>query len=66
MQRNPVPGGTTIAVCLLGCLLEAPIARGEVDLIAIGSLSGNDSDLSAETAAPLENGVAGNLLGGLG
>src|SRR5205085_5854592 len=34
--------------------------------IAIGTLSGNGSDLSAETAAPLENGAAGNLLGGIG
>jgi hypothetical protein len=37
-----------------------------VDLVAIGSLSGNISDLSADTAGALENGVPGNLLGGMG
>lgn len=37
-----------------------------VDLIAIGTISGSISDRSKATAAPLENGVAGNLLGGLG
>lgn len=37
-----------------------------VDLVAIGKLGGALSDLSAATSAPLENGVAGNLLGGLG
>jgi hypothetical protein len=42
------------------------LGSGGVDLVAIGSLSGNVSDLSAATAAPLENGVPGNLLGGMG
>ncbi|MFM0518816.1 MULTISPECIES: esterase-like activity of phytase family protein [Caballeronia] len=37
-----------------------------VDLIAIGQLSGNAADRSKATAAPLENGAPGNLLGGLG
>lgn len=37
-----------------------------VDLVAHGSLSGTIADRSSATAAPLENGVAGNLLGGLG
>ena len=41
-------------------LLSAP------DLIAIGSLTSDTGDLSTETAGPLENGVAGNLLGGMG
>lgn len=36
-----------------------------VDLIAIGQLSGSLHDLSGQSAA-LENGVAGDLLGGLG
>ncbi|MEH2247952.1 esterase-like activity of phytase family protein [Nostoc sp.] len=44
----------------------APAANAEVKLIAIGSLDGKISDHSTETSAPLENGVAGNLLGGLG
>ncbi|MBG6081813.1 esterase-like activity of phytase family protein [Rubrivivax gelatinosus] len=36
-----------------------------VDLIAIGSLPGNGSDFSGQSA-PLENGQRGDLLGGLG
>lgn len=43
-----------------------PAAHASVELIAIGGLSGNDRDRSAETAGPLENGAPGNLLGGLG
>ena len=35
-------------------------------LLATGSLSGLGGDLATQTAGPLENGVAGNLLGGLG
>jgi hypothetical protein len=50
----------------LAAILSASSAHAAVDLIAIGTLSGNTSDLSAETAAPLENGAAGNLLGGIG
>ncbi len=51
---------------LLSVLFTAPAAFASVDLIAIGSLGGNLSDLSSQTAGLLENGVAGNLLGGLG
>lgn len=41
-------------------------AHAAVDLIAKGQLSGTISDLSNTTAAPLENGAPGNLLGGIG
>ena len=51
---------------VLASLLAAHGASASGILLAIGSLSGNISDLSTQTAAPLENGVAGNLLGGLG
>ena len=50
----------------LAAILGAPSAHAAVDLIAIGTLSGNTTDLSTETAAPLENGAPGNLLGGIG
>jgi hypothetical protein len=50
----------------LAAILAAPSAQATVDLIAIGTLSGNAPDLSAETSAPLENGAAGNLFGGIG
>jgi hypothetical protein len=43
-----------------------PAAHASVDLIAIGSISGAYEDLAVRTAAPLENGVPGNRLGGLG
>ncbi|HEY2345162.1 MAG TPA: esterase-like activity of phytase family protein [Xanthomonadaceae bacterium] len=50
----------------ISALIALPAAHAGVDLIAVDGLSASQSDLSAETAAPLENGVAGNLLGGLG
>lgn len=50
---------------LLLCL--APVAaQAAPDLVAVGTLSGNYQDLATETAAPLESGIAGNALGGLG
>ena len=51
---------------LIAAACAAMDAQASVDLIAIGQLDGHRSDLSAATAAPLENGVAGNLLGGIG
>lgn len=50
----------------LAAVLAAPAAHAGVDLIAIGSLDAGVADLSAATAAPLENGVPGNLFGGIG
>lgn len=56
-----------------GCQLTDPVGEASagltasgIDLIAIGSISGTRSDLSRATAGVLENGVAGNLLGGIG
>lgn len=51
---------------LLMPLLATPAAQAEVTLIAIGSVNPNYQDLSSRTATPLENGVAGNILGGVG
>ncbi|NII09680.1 esterase-like activity of phytase family protein [Oleiagrimonas sp. C23AA] len=48
-----------------GTLLSAP-AAAQVHLIAQGRLASGGGDKAANTAAPLENGVAGNRLGGLG
>jgi hypothetical protein len=50
----------------LAAVLAAPGAHAAVDLIAIGTLSGNISDLSTQTSGALENGAPGNLLGGIG
>lgn len=41
-------------------------AAHAVDLIAIGSVNGTYEDFATETSFPLENGVAGNRLGGIG
>lgn len=54
-----------LAVALLTAVSTLNV-HAAVDLIAIGSISGSYEDLSNQTAGPLENGVAGNRLGGLG
>jgi hypothetical protein len=54
-----------LPLALAATFAAAPAYAG-VDLIAIGTLSGTTTDLSTQTAAPLENGAAGNLLGGIG
>jgi hypothetical protein len=51
---------------LLVSLFAAHHASASVSLLAIGNLDGNRADLSNKTAGPLENGLAGNLLGGVG
>src|SRR5262252_10606622 len=59
------------SVLLLVVLLSlvspfAGLADAAVDLIASGSISGTYEDFAIETAAPLENGIPGNRLGGIG
>lgn len=56
----------TLLSLALGALFVSPAAHATVDLIAIGSLDAHVGDLATQTAAPLENGIAGNLLGGIG
>jgi len=56
----------SLILFLLASFIVTPAANAEVTLIATGSLSGNIGDLSSKTSAPLENGVPGNLLGGIG
>lgn len=56
---------TRFAPILLS-LCAASTAHAQAALIAKGGLSGAYQDLSARTAAPLENGVPGNRLGGIG
>ena len=51
---------------LLLSTFAASTAQADVELIAIGSISGAYADLAVETATPLENGVPGNRLGGIG
>ena len=47
-------------------LFGSASVHASVDLIAIGGISGAYEDLSTQTAAPLENGIPGNRLGGMG
>ncbi|MDL2356303.1 MAG: esterase-like activity of phytase family protein [Pseudomonadota bacterium] len=55
----------TLLATLIG-LASACAAHAAPQLIAIGTLNGNQRDLSSQSAGLLENGVAGNLLGGMG
>jgi hypothetical protein len=43
-----------------------PTAQAQIDLISIGQVSGTYQDMAIKSSAPLESGVAGNLLGGVG
>lgn len=51
-------------LCLVTSLSVPPVHAA--DLIAIGTVSGTYEDFATETAAPLESGVPGNRLGGIG
>lgn len=51
---------------LLSLGVATQAAAAQPTLIAIGSASGLYEDFAVQTAAPLENGVAGNRFGGLG
>ncbi|SEL24152.1 FxDxF family PEP-CTERM protein [Nitrosovibrio tenuis] len=55
-----------LILIIAAALCAVPVAHASIDLIAVGSLNGTFSDLSSQTSGPLENGVAGNILGGLG
>jgi hypothetical protein len=56
---------TLLATVVASIFVATPALAAPV-LLATGSLNGNQSDLSTATSGALENGVAGNLLGGVG
>jgi Esterase-like activity of phytase len=56
----------TLAIAVLIPFFAPSAANASIDFIAVGSLSGSLRDYSIQTTAPLENGIAGNRLGGLG
>jgi hypothetical protein len=60
MNKTKLAMALLVALCGMKPALAAPV------LLAIGTLNGSGGDLSTATAGPLENGTAGNLLGGLG
>ena len=47
-------------------MLPFSFSHAEPTLIAIGQIDGGYEDFAVETKAPLENGVPGNKLGGIG
>ncbi len=56
---------SAISLALLSAAL-VPVAHADIELIAIGSISGTYTDMATETGTTLESGVLGNRLGGLG
>jgi hypothetical protein len=56
----------SVVVSLFLVLRGAIAAQAEPTLIAVGSISGTYEDFASAAAAPLENGVPGNRLGGMG
>jgi hypothetical protein len=57
---------STLSIALLVALCALKPAQAAPVLLAIGTLNASGGDLSAATSGPLENGTAGNLLGGIG
>jgi hypothetical protein len=57
---------TTLVSACIAALLGTTGAHAAVELIATSTISGAYQDYSVETAAPLESGVPGNKLGGIG
>jgi Esterase-like activity of phytase len=55
-----------MASLLASCLPTTRHAGAGPVLIAVGHISGATDDMAAETAGPLESGVPGNRLGGVG
>lgn len=51
---------------LLSACIISSLAHADVQLIAMGEINAAYQDLSVKTSGALENGVAGNILGGLG
>lgn len=54
-----------VLIACMACACSTPVVAAPV-LLAHGTLNGNQADLSAATAGLLEDGAAGNLLGGVG
>src|SRR5262249_19665336 len=70
MTRTTAVTRLSRTLWLLGLLsLASPfagLAHAAIDLIGIGSISGAYEDFATETSGPLENGIPGNRLGGMG
>lgn len=55
-----------VGAAIIAVLLGPGVALAQPTLIAVGQLAGSGGDHAGQTHKPLENGVPGNLLGGLG
>jgi len=55
-----------LAWLAVSSLIGLPAAHADIELIATGNISGTYEDLAHNTAKPLENGVPGDRLGGIG
>jgi hypothetical protein len=55
-----------LAWLAVSSLVGLPAAHADVELIATGNINGTYEDLAHNTAKPLENGVPGDRLGGIG
>src|SRR5262245_1454158 len=55
-----------LALAMAATLALGHSAHAEIELIATSKISGTYTDMATETATPLESGVLGNRLGGLG
>jgi len=66
MKKKFLIAAIRFSLFLFACSFVASAFAAEPDLIAIGSISATFEDFAAETASPLENGIAGNRLGGMG
>ena len=66
-KRRTLPAliSSLLTSAVTATLIANPAYAG-IDLIATGTIDGNYEDQDSQTAAPLENGVAGNKLGGIG
>src|SRR4051812_36888242 len=56
----------TAAVALSAFLSTPSLYAADPVLIAVGSINAAYEDFATDTAAPLENGIRGNTLGGMG
>ncbi|MFL6604745.1 MAG: esterase-like activity of phytase family protein [Steroidobacteraceae bacterium] len=55
-----------LAWLAVSSLVGIPAAHADIELIATGNISGTYEDLAHNSAKPLENGVPGDRLGGMG
>ncbi len=57
---------SALSLALLTTPAVIQLAHADIELIAIGQISGTYTDMASETATTLESGALGNRLGGMG